>query len=313
MNTSFLYLRRLDFELPDFLRLAWVNDHAREVWTGRFQRLVRAWVEIESLSLLYQIRDCALVRVSGGDYERLEKRLEQHGFKAAPISPDPLAKASDLRSLQVIVGAPQHVSRLQEALLAEDHSEVGRLLGYPACCRTMFDQWCSREKLLDPTWFMAAATADIRHDNGLVEIEAGAATNMLLRWIGIRPIAHLPCNCRCEASLQLAKRFFEVGVELGFQMEMDWLQQVLSWPMEWSGLHGIAEIKTPVMKICTRTDATAEKLVVRWKGAGYPEEGVQGVAFPYRTPMRPLTTGSPSFQRALQGAPGFVQIQPMGK
>jgi hypothetical protein len=313
MNTSLPYLlRRLDFELPDFLRLAWVTDRARDVWADRFQRVVRAWVEIESLSPLFQIRDCALVRVSGRDYERLQQRLEPYGFKATPISPDQPTNASDLRSLQVILGAPQHISRLQESLLAEDHSEIGRLLGYPVCCRTMFDQWCSREKLFDPTWLMAADTADIRHENGLVEIEAGAA-NMLMRWIGIRPIAHLPCNCRCEPSLQLAKRFFEVGVELGFQTEMDWLQQVLSWPMEWSGLHGIAEIKTPVLKICTRTDATAEKLIVRWKGAGYPEEGAQGVAFPYRTPVRPLATGSPSFQRALQQAPGFVQIQPMGK
>jgi hypothetical protein len=80
---------------------------------------------------------------------------------------------------------------------------------------------------------------------------------------------------------------------------MDWLLEILSWPVEWSALHGIAEIKTPVLKVCTRTDATPSKYVVRRQGDAYPEEGAKGLTFAYRLPRRPLLTQSMTFHRGL--------------
>ena len=31
--------------------------------------------------------------------------------------------------------------------------------------------------------------------------------------------------------------------------------EILSWPVEWSVLHGIAEIKTPIFRVISRSDA----------------------------------------------------------
>jgi len=97
----------------------------------------------------------------------------------------------------------------------------------------------------------------------------------------------------------IIERFVEVGRAAGYEQEMDWLLEILSWPVEWSALHGIAEVKTPVLKVSTRTDATPGKYVVRRQGDAYPAEGAQGLAFPYRMPRRPLLTQSPSFHRGL--------------
>jgi hypothetical protein len=58
----------------------------------------------------------------------------------------------------------------------------------------------------------------------------------------------------------------------------------MQWPVEWSALHGIAEIKTPIVKLSTRTDATPEKLILRYHGERYPQEGAHGVRFPYAVP-----------------------------
>jgi SAM-dependent methyltransferase len=80
---------------------------------------------------------------------------------------------------------------------------------------------------------------------------------------------------------------------------MDWLLEILSWPVEWSALHGIAEIKTPVLKVCTRTDATPSKYVIRRQGEAYPAEGAQGLTFAYRMARRPLLTQSMAFHRGL--------------
>ncbi len=77
------------------------------------------------------------------------------------------------------------------------------------------------------------------------------------------------------------------------------MREILSWPAEWSALHGIAEIKTPVLKVSTRTDATAKKYVVRRQGEKYPAEGARGLGFPYSQPRQPLVTLSPGFRRGL--------------
>jgi hypothetical protein len=97
-------------------------------------------------------------------------------------------------------------------------------------------------------------------------------------------------------------RFAALGAELGHGEELVWLDQMLRWPLEWSGLHGIAEIKTPVVKIVTRTDATADKHVVRCLGelSSMPEQTASGLGFPHRAPRRlPLVT-SRGFQRGLE-------------
>jgi hypothetical protein len=74
-----------------------------------------------------------------------------------------------------------------------------------------------------------------------------------------------------------------VSEQAGYSEEVGWIKQILSWPVEWSALHGIAEVKSPIIKIATRTDSTASKYVVRWTGTDYPDEGAVGLRFPYHT------------------------------
>jgi SAM-dependent methyltransferase len=81
---------------------------------------------------------------------------------------------------------------------------------------------------------------------------------------------------------------------------LGWIEEILSWPVEWTALHGIAEIKTPVLKVVTRTDATAERYVVRRPGASWPREGSTGVRFPFQTPERALVSDSAGFHRGLE-------------
>jgi len=51
--------------------------------------------------------------------------------------------------------------------------------------------------------------------------------------------------------------------------------------MEWSSLHGIAEVRTPVFKIAFDTDATARPYRVQLRGTKYPEDAERGLRFPY--------------------------------
>jgi len=313
MTSNGTHAELLDFVLPDFLRLAWVNEPAREVWSVRFQQIVRAWAELEWLSVAAGIRNCALVRVPKRNYEAFLSKVEARGLKAAALITDEQSRGPSVSHQVVVSRADEDLPRYQEVLRSSNHDPIGFLLGYPDCCRKAFLQRCSENAFWDPTWLTALETNDGPVAAFTVDLEQGPVANMLLRWVGIRAIPHLPCRFNCQSSILLGTRFLQLGIETGFQAEMEWLEQILSWPVEWSALHGIAEVKTPVLKVCTRTEATANKLVLRWKGSSYPAEGAQGLVFPYKTPARPLMTGSPSFQRALDHHSSLVQIQSVAK
>jgi SAM-dependent methyltransferase len=91
-----------------------------------------------------------------------------------------------------------------------------------------------------------------------------------------------------------------LGRDLGFAVEMEWLEEILNWPASWSALHGIAQVKTPVLKVSTRTDATAHEFVVRRAGRRMPAEAAAGLVFPFRSPEGPGLTQTVAFVRGLE-------------
>jgi hypothetical protein len=153
---------------------------------------------------------------------------------------------------------------------------------------------------MDTTWAMGIAS--LTHSNGTrnIELDSPLETNILWRWMGIRAVPHLPCSFNCESTLAFGQQMIALGRETGYVDEMEWLAEILSWPVEWSGLHGIAEIKTPILTAITRTDITPVKYTLKRLGTSYPEEGAQGIVFPYQTPEQFSISDSTSFQRGIE-------------
>jgi hypothetical protein len=87
---------------------------------------------------------------------------------------------------------------------------------------------------------------------------------------------------RLRATIALGEALLSLGRAHGRDEAIDWLLEILSWPVERSCLHGIAELKSPVLKASYRTDVTAGRHVVRRLGDRFPEEGADGLGFPYR-------------------------------
>jgi len=87
--------------------------------------------------------------------------------------------------------------------------------------------------------------------------------NILLRWVGIRLVSHLPCSHECKATEKIARSNVELGKKLGYGNEINEIIELLSMPIRYSALHGIAEITTPFCKIMTRTDATKTEWKLR--------------------------------------------------
>jgi hypothetical protein len=268
--------RRLPFRLHDFTRIAWTSDRAREVWGPRISRISNAWLEIEWLAVVAGVRSCAIATVAPEQFVERAPRWAQQGLMALPLTMTGVAASYSSTSVAVeagkpfafrmVLGAPPDVARFKQAWDASDERTIGTLLGYPDCCREFYRRVWVDEAMVDTTWPMALATPAAQIHDTLVEVNALPKSNILWRWMGVRPVSHLPCSFACQATVALADRLIEVGRQNGFEQEMDWLLEILDWPVEWSALHGVAEIKTPVLKVSTRTDATPGKYTVRYLG-----------------------------------------------
>jgi hypothetical protein len=294
---------RLDFALHAFVRLCWVSDGARELWSPRFSRILRAWVDVEIASVLDGQRPCALVTASARKSSELLAELPE-SVEAIPIAPGSDIQVTPAWNGGVIIGSRADAEALLDARRRGSTDDVGALLGYPACCREAFRSRCAAG-MTDHTWPMAAHT--LRAATPDREARDLVLTNVLWRAIGIRAIPHLPCRYTCEPSIAMGLAFAEVASRTGHAAEATWTRHILSWPVAWSALHGIAEIKSPVLKLITNTDATAAKAVVSWHGDEYPEAGATGVAFPYRANV----ARQAALTRAAAETPRVIRLVPM--
>jgi len=296
--------------LPEFVRTAWVSDLARQVWQPRLERIQKAWSEIQLLSVLNGVQKCAVTTLTPDRLVAKAGDLASHGLSLLPVATENIPRSPEsgaaaaggqVSGIRAIVGRPRDVFALHRAFGAHDDATIGHLLGCPVCCRKFLRQTRLEEGLLDTTWPMAVRSTDTDRSDGVfcVDMKGPAQTNALWRWLGIAATPHLSCRSDCKRSITLADSLMDIGRRSGCTEEMNWMMEIFSWPVEWTALHGIAEIKTPVIKIITRTDTTSQKHVVRWHGDQYPAEGARGLAFPYRKLPVPRLTGSSGFKHGL--------------
>jgi len=271
--------------LPDFTRVMWTSSNARSVWEPRIKSITAAWDAIERWSVVDGVRDSALQSIDPEHLPLVVQWAAGCGLVALPLAragtPEfygaGTADAVDGRpwSYRTAVTRPHFVRAWTAAWTANDDATIGRLLGFPECCQRFFARTWGVGSV-DPTGHMDSTPGPV---------------NILLRWLGVRPVPHMPCSFTCKASAEMAWQLADVGRRHGFAQEVEWTAEILSWPVEWSALHGIVEVKIPILKVATRTDYTPTKKVIRLEGTSYPAEGASGNVFPFQRPasVKPLT------------------------
>jgi hypothetical protein len=296
--------------LPEFARISWVSDDARTVWEDRMRRITQAWLEIEWRAVGAGVRRCAIVRTAPAELVEQAPRWLKAGLTNLPLEliGDPALYSSAATPVRagepfvvvLVVGSPADVGAFHEAWEAADQEQIGDLLGYPPCCREFFRRVWVDLRMTDTTWPMAVNSDACRESERVLEVGGPPETNILWRWMGIRAVPHLPCSFDCEPTVALAHQLIDVARGCGYDREVDWMLQILDWSVQWSALHGIAEIKTPVLKVSARTDATAVEYRVRRPGRSRPEEAARGLDFPYRLIRSRRLSGSSGFRRGLE-------------
>jgi hypothetical protein len=277
---------RLDFTVPEFLRVIWSSNEARAVWEPRIQRISNAWPEIERLAVHARIKPAALQVCSPEQLVNLTKWATSHDLVCIPLGQQGVSDgyANGARAYEpgrawgyrILITNLDFASIFMTLWAEQDHEGIGAALGFPQCCREFFLRNWVKEGWRDLTYPMVGAHGAKHAVSGPLEC------NILLRWLGVRLVSHLPCSFNCDATQAIGARLGLFGIHSGYVSEMDWLTQMLNWPVRWSSLHGVGIVTTPVCRLVFDSTSLKSEVVIDRDGPEYPKEAARGTVFPFR-------------------------------
>lgn len=269
-------MNRLPFVLPDFTRVSWNSLDVRKIWEPRFVRIKEAWNNVEMMRescLQFVIPELLpdLV-IKAASLDKLVIPLSKEGIGDSYASTS-VAIRNGRFQYRVAITNSDKVKEWLQAWEKNDNGAIGHLLGFPSCCIDFFLKYWVEEKFVDTTWVMTGDSGiDSTTDKEYLKIKP--ENNILLRWLGLRLVSHLPCSFNCRNTILTALNNKENFKKLNYHDELEWLMELLSYPVEWSAKNGIAEIITPILRISSRTDATGEKYTVKLSGTEYKSKPI---------------------------------------
>ena len=270
---------RLAFELPPFSRITWASGAIRSKWGERLSRVRRALANRERPACWSGILPARIVKI----YPYQERQWTEDARRAGlaveryeTTAPE-MALDEELRSgkaILLLAGQPGAVSQARA-------EASGTALGAPDCCARHAElmkplAFRSREMIL-----MLSSVPDAE-PGGCAVLAQAWETNLFWSGLDVSFLPHVPCSVDCEPSKALARKLLVRMKRSGLDEEAEWLREMLSWSLSWSALHGIAELKTPLFKACSATDATAGRYEIRLDGTS-PKEAPAGAGFPYQS------------------------------
>lgn len=310
-------MQRINHILPDWTRVQWTSIENQHKYEPIISSITSAWRQLERMSVVHDIRPSSLDIINPLELEALTEQYKQYGVLVVPLAREGVTSqysstsvpytGGDFKLRVVFTKSEQRAAEWFEIWHAEPRirdAAAGRLLGYPPCCVKFFEKYWNNQKFVDTTWVMSADKLNLTDADRMIHIKADTPpeANILWRWQGIRLVSHLPCSFACEHTKAVGMEMAALGRSLGYTKEIDWIYELLSWPIEWSALHGIAEIRTPINKVSARTDMTPWKYTVQKLSDMYPADGMSGISYPYtqkKIKTKPITT-TISFAKSLE-------------
>jgi hypothetical protein len=260
------------FSLPPFVRTTYVGEEQRARWQPRLEAIWTALAHLRVQAVSRGMLPTSVVCVSPAEVLMLHNRAAEHGLHARLLSSPHPGKR-----VWMAVGEEEISRRYQNAWEAGQGSVQDELAGVPSCCQQAHRQ---REQVgwRDPIWSFQQT------DEQEIDMRCPPTMNVLLRPLGLDLLGYVPCDAQCEESQRLGRALLALGREVGLTEAIDWLEEILSWPAEWTALHGIAELKTGILKVAYNTDFTPDKRVIRYHGSRLAADAARGLSFAYRKP-----------------------------
>ena len=188
------------------------------------ERAQRAWSETELGSITEGLRSSAVVHLSPSELAIAARDVVRVGLQLTVL------ESSAAGSRAAVHRPDLAATEWLRAWDASDDARIGELLGFPPCCIAFFEEY-----------WKGAGHSDVVPS--MREIDGPWEANILLRWIGVRLVPHLPCSADCATTVTLARAYRDVGAAVKADVEA--IEQLLRLPVQHSSLNGLTIVETP--------------------------------------------------------------------
>ena len=298
---------KLNFALPPFQRISWASSALKLEWEPLLQQLPAAIQSVFAHPGVIELLPIVIRTIPASDVYLKKKQFEAQGIFADNIT--------DLKRLD---GNPFcfYLPDGHVCLVAGDRQQVVNLLyseipafeileqmGMPRGSVEFWNGFFQRG-FTDPLWAY-------QFNNDALIPQHSTKNNLLNPYftrLGISALPYYATSLECQISLELADQIKMIACQIMPQYLYDAWYEILSWPLEWSALHGIAEIKTPLFKLDYNTDAYGTKFSRQLASDTYPVNGLNGILFPYRLPKKMLVYDTVKFKNGIEYLEGVGKI-----
>lgn len=297
------------FQAPSFTRVTFHSSAGRDYWGPMIESANRGSYEAELMSVAQGLRRCGTLHIPNVDGDATYQRLAAAGVKWLRLAKvghssgfshrrHPPVKDGDpnFSWFSVIGLDAQDLKDFALAHSKSNHAAMGRLLGFPSCCRGFFNKnW---PKYCDPIWQSALNTEGVKRvalrqgstqlPVNRVQVAGHPGCNVMLRYIGVRTWFHLPCSLRCEATIRLSDTWMSLIRERS-EASFTATKLLLSLPLAWDVCHGYARVITPAFTVHAGSTESRSRYVVEYQAhpSGLPAGDLPGAVQGMEWPMRP--------------------------
>lgn len=289
------------------MQFAITEQNTKKIWEDKIRRAKNLYPQLEYLTVQHDLRNSMILHgVTHDIYDSYARFFAKLGLVMVPMIREGIITDQFYHKAQQYVdGSPysfrcvitkktSDAEELIDATIKGNQKKIGKLLGYPDCCCSFFEEnW--KQGYVDPLWQQALKSENIRYfdkpdekygvDKKIIRIKSGNhEISSYLRYIGVRILSHIPCSLNCAKSIEIAKDWIRLARDLNLE-GVDENIEILSLPVEWDCLKGISIINTPAFKIVTDSNPSKYQHVVQKESDYYPDELPSGAKFPWKNPL----------------------------
>jgi len=214
-------------------QIGWAGPKERALQAPRLDRLRRLAVSVDLALVAARAINATTLIV---DLDALADPVAQAsalGLVVVPLSARRMGSGEGVRCT-ALVTTPDACDAVSGVVASGDVEAIARCFGFPDCCARALAT--ARAAGVDPMLAMLART------DGLV-----ADAHLLVSALGMGALRHLPCTPDCSPTREAIGRFLATARAID-PSGGTWLQQVGAWPVHWSSVGGIAEVRTPYFR-----------------------------------------------------------------
>lgn len=248
--------------MKDFVRV--IPKKGFENWSEKLTKMGSLFHVAEYQTVKEEIRDAATLHVDQNNLQEIMGRLNRDELKFTPLRKSGYYQGFAHSHKAVESGDPFYwygcLTRTQKdadifkkADLAGDHNTIGRMLGFPECCRKYFSASFPNISY-DPVWVGREG-----------ELSGFPECNNMLRYFGARITSHLSCSPTCQKTKEIGKIWFEIMKKKDVKLAEE-LYGLLAGEMTWNSYHDVAQVDTPYFLGLTHTFVYVEKpRIIHWQ------------------------------------------------